>query len=557
MKKIWVLYRTLRPLKWCQTVGRIWFLVRKPKVESIAVAPRVKEIALNRGILKSNSFFPPNSFQFLNKQISFSSDCQWDKMYGDKLWVYNSHYFDDLNSIDSDLKIESHKDLICLWITRNPVGETFGWDPYPLSIRSVNWIKWHCRYGSLDKNALISLEQQLTFLSKTIEYHLLGNHLIANAKALVFGGIFINNEKSKLWLSQGIKILLDQVPEQILGDGGHFERSPMYQNILIEDFLDILSITQDENSQQVLALRKLILQKLPCMLNWAFCMSHPDGDISFFNDAAFNIAPSINKLNSYADALKVPGVSQLAPSIMSSAEYVCENLKNSGYVVVQGNSIKALLDIAEIGPVYLGAHAHADTLSFELSVNDERIVVNSGTSTYAAGLLRDLERSTRLHSTVEINSLNSSEVWSSFRVGRRAHITKRKIESSGETACIQGEHNGYRYLYKSPKHKRVWEFSGNKLVVKDWVEQYRNKSLVGRFYLHPNTSILEGNDGAWELKTQAGKKIKIIVSDGIGKSCDSLYSPEFGINNLSKCLEVVLVKGYSRVEFQWEHFEAL
>ena len=76
---------------------------------------------------------------------------------------------------------------------------------------------------------------------------------------------------------------------------------------------------------------------------------------------------------------------------------------------------------------------------------------------------------------------------------------------------------------------------------------------MGRFYLHPNTSLLEGNDGAWELKTQAGKKIKIIVSDGIGKSCDSFYSPEFGINNLSKCLEVILVNGYSRVEFQWGH----
>lgn len=551
MKEIWVLYRTLRPLKWCQTFGRLWFLMRKQRVTPIFFAPQVREIALNRGITKSNSFYPPDLFQFLNKQIKFSSVNQWDEMSSDKLWVYNSHYFDDLNSIESTSKVESHKDLISLWIASNPIGETFGWDSYPISIRSVNWIKWHCRYGGLDKNALISLEQQLTFLSKTIEYHLLGNHLIANAKALVFGGIFINNEKSKLWLSQGIKILLDQIPEQILDDGGHFERSPMYQNILIEDFLDILNITQYEDAQQTLALRKLILQKLPGMLNWALCMSHPDGDISFFNDAAFNIAPNINELNSYADALKIPGVSKLIPPIMLSAEYVCEDLKNSGYVVVQGNAIKALLDIAEIGPVYLGAHAHADTLSFELSVNGERIVVNSGTSTYAPGLLRDLERSTRLHSTVEIDGLNSSEVWSSFRVGRRANISKRKIENSGDVVRIEGEHNGYRYLTNSPKHKRVWEFSGKKFVVKDWVEHYRNKSLVGRFYLHPNAYLVEGNDGAWELTTQAGKKIRIIVTGGISRSCDSFYSPEFGVNRLCKCLEVILVNGYSEVEFLW------
>lgn len=553
MKKIWVLYRTLKPLKWCQTFGRLWFLARKPNIAPILPTPQVREIKLNAGILKPNTFFPPCSFQFLHIRKSFALERPWDKMSDDKLWVYNSHYFDDLCSVDSHLKIEAHKRLISLWIDQNPLAKTHGWDSYPISIRVVNWIKWHSQYRALDERALINLEYQLTFLSERIEYHLLGNHLIANAKALIFGGIFVDTKKSKGWLTKGIKILLEQISEQILEDGGHFERSPMYQNIMIEDLLDILSVTKHENTQQINSLRILVEQKLVQMLKWSLSMSHPDGDVSFFNDAAFGIAPNIKELIFYANSLGVANGKMLDSELKPSAECFVEDLFDSGYVVVHHQDVKAILDVSEIGPAYLGAHAHADTLSFELSVDGERVVINSGTSTYAAGLLRDFERSTRAHSTVEIDGCNSSEVWSSFRVGRRANVTKREIVSQGESLYIEGWHDGYRYLYKNPTHKRRWEFSRNKLVINDWVDQWGNKKIIGRFYLHPDNSLLEEDGGIWKLITKSGKEMNIVIPSGISKSSECFYSPQFGIHEPSKCLEVILVDGYSRVEFHWKN----
>ena len=45
----------------------------------------------------------------------------------------------------------------------------------------------------------------------------------------------------------------------------------------------------------------------------------------------------------------------------------------------------ALLDVARVGPDYLPGHAHADTLSFELSLYDRRTIVNCGISQYANG----------------------------------------------------------------------------------------------------------------------------------------------------------------------------
>ena len=80
----------------------------------------------------------------------------------------------------------------------------------------------------------------------------------------------------------------------------------------------------------------------------------------------------------------------------------------------------ALLDVAPVGPDYLPGHAHADTLSFELSLFGQRVLVNSGTSQYEAGPERSRQRGTAAHNTVIVDGHDSSEVWAGFRVARRA-----------------------------------------------------------------------------------------------------------------------------------------
>jgi hypothetical protein len=64
-------------------------------------------------------------------------------------------------------------------------------------------------------------------LAGQLEYHLLGNHLFADAKALIFLGAFFAGAEAEAWLTHGLLILARELPEQVLADGGHFERSPM------------------------------------------------------------------------------------------------------------------------------------------------------------------------------------------------------------------------------------------------------------------------------------------------------------------------------------------
>src|SRR5690606_31907456 len=109
-----------------------------------------------------------------------------------------------------------------------------GWEPYPLSLRIVNWIKWAMSGSTLSPTMEQSLAIQVRWLTGRLEYHLLGNHLFANAKALVMAGLFFKGPEADAWLAKGLSILEREVPQQLLPDGGHFERSTMYHALALE-----------------------------------------------------------------------------------------------------------------------------------------------------------------------------------------------------------------------------------------------------------------------------------------------------------------------------------
>ena len=62
----------------------------------------------------------------------------WNAAERDKLWLYNLHYFDDLNAAQANQRTVWHRALIDRWIADNPPGQGNGWEPYPTSLRIVN-----------------------------------------------------------------------------------------------------------------------------------------------------------------------------------------------------------------------------------------------------------------------------------------------------------------------------------------------------------------------------------------------------------------------------------
>jgi hypothetical protein len=116
--------------------------------------------------------------------------------------------------------------------------------------------------------------------------------------------------------------------------------------------------------------------------------------------------------------------------------------------------------VGNITATYQPGHTHADTFNYELRIDGQSFVVDTGISTYNKTERRQLERSTPAHNTVSVDGRNSFEVWGGFRVGRRCHVRCKKEDER----FIEAEHYGF-----GKSCKRRFELK-DAFVVEDWYD---------------------------------------------------------------------------------------
>ena len=492
----------------------------------------------------------PTTFRFLNETIARPSE-GWNENGRSQLWCYNLYYFDDLNARDADARRHWHVEAVTRWVRDTPAARGNAWAPYPTSLRVVNWIKWLLGGAPPEAIVLQSLATQVRVLRRRLELHLLGNHLFTNAKALVFAGLFFRGDEAERWIEKGMTILAREIPEQILPDGGQFERSPMYHALALEDVLDLINITNafgDDVPRKWAGFVRSWPNLAHRMRAWLSAMCHPDGEISLFNDAAIGIAPSPSELERYAQHLVGLAGSTLAPT----SPFQVRHLLESGYLRADALDVALLIDVAPVGPDYLPGHAHADTLSFELSIFGQRAIVNGGTSRYGLGAEREAERGTPAHSTVTINHQDSSEVWAGFRVARRARPFDLGVAIEGKRLRVSCAHDGYRRLKGKPVHRRTWLLQPGALRVEDRIEG-RFETAVARFHLHPLVECgIDEAGSSGSLRLPAGQVVTWRASGGSARIERSFYCPEFGRREPSRCLAIELDHaGSTAMEFAW------
>jgi uncharacterized heparinase superfamily protein len=568
------------------------------------------------------------TFRFLNETRTLTDTQDWNDPEAEKLWLYNLHYFDDLNAENAADRKEWHTAVLKRWVSENPPGTGNGWEPYPSSLRIVNWIKWVLAGNGLTKEVEHSLAVQVRYLTGQMEYHLLGNHLFANAKALVFAGAFFRGQEAENWMRTGLGILRREIPEQVMSDGGQFERSPMYHGLALEDMCDLINILRafpesvPDSQASFISTWPAIASK---MADWLGIMCHPDGEIALLNDAAFGIAPSPERLFAYCVELGIiekadvkivafsnsamhsqtppyppqggtsegqfrsmvqsPGrlVTPLEVKESSFPRTACPrpdrgresrvggdnrqdaryepsfprrreshdrwqrpqieqhpsitHLTPSGYIRIDTPIATVFLDTAPIGPDYLPGHAHADTLSFELSLFGHRVIVDSGTSCYGLGEERLRQRSTPAHNTVVIDDENSSEVWSGFRVARRAYPRDLAITEGEDLVTVSCNHDGYRRLPGKPVHEREWRVWEGGMRITDRVTG-RCASARARLHLHPEVGCRVVSKSEVSLVLPGGECVALRVQGGCIAVQESTYHPEFGVSLKTVCLEI-------------------
>lgn len=460
--KINLLFNTLKYLKSIQVFYQFKYRIQKPR----------KLVAYNKSYNKVNylsfielppvlvSYFGNNEFEFLNAKKEFQKGINWDFQGNGKLWNYNLQYLNYLLQVDFPFK---EKESLILSLYKWLDNGNLPLEPYPVSLRIINIIRLFSNERNENKFIFSHLHAELDFLSKRPEYHLLGNHLLENAFALIMGGAFFSNRK---WINQGSEILTKELEEQILEDGAHFELSPMYHQIIFFRLLELLDWYSDWEQKEK-DFEQYLIQKAEVMCAFLENISFKNGDIPHFNDSTDNIAYSTNWLINYARRLKI-----------NSSE---RKLGASGYRSYRKNYYECKVDVAPIGAMYQPGHAHADAFSFVLYYNNQPLFVEKGTSTYEIGTVRSSERSSSAHNTVVVNEENQSQVWSGFRVAKRAEVNILSEHSNQ----IEATHNGY--IKYGIKHTRNFRFEENFILIED--SAVGNPGAKKEFHLHffPNT----------------------------------------------------------------------
>jgi uncharacterized heparinase superfamily protein len=464
-------------------------------------------------------------FRFLNSSQRFNIESfDWRVAHRTKLWRYNLHYFDYLHQ--KGRLWSSKAALVDSWIKNNPPGLPDAWDPFPASLRIVNWIKFFLSSGAagnLDGAWLRSLYNQALWLEKNIEYHLLANHYFKNGKALLFAGVFFQGANGERWINKGLRIVASEVEEQILRDGGHFERSPMYHAMILEDCLDIFNLCRGNAGKSRERLKEILQEPIQRMVEFLNAMTHPDGQIALFNDAAFGVEASPGDLTAYSERLtekKISGAPSQAQSFPATGYYIMAPRKND----------KLIIDCGPVGPDYQPGHSHCDTLSFELSLNGRRIIVDSGCCQYEDGEIRRYNRGNPGHNTLTIDRQNQSEVWGAHRCARRAYPVAAKLCRDNDDAILfEGAHDGYKRLYGSPIHHRMVRWFEDEIHIEDRVEGKGRHAIESRLHIHPELSV-DCRENAVVLRD--GDRLSATLS-GVGPGRIELdrgwYCPEFGI----------------------------
>lgn len=388
-------------------------------------------------------------FELVGERRSLEQTDGWEPADATQLWRFHLHAFEWAWSFvrhpDRGWARPVFAELWEEWEAASPVGRWDAWSPYVASVRAWSLCGLFdelVRGQPIERAYVDALRTHAGYVGANLELDVGGNHLIKNLKAQIGLAAFFDDAAT---LDRAVARLVEQLDVQVLADGGHFERSASYHCQVLGDLIDLAALLRARHGE-VGELEEAVVR----MRGWLGQVLMPDGDVPLFNDSALVGAGRI---------------AQLDPGPPGGRLVV---LPASGYVVarpVVGTQL--VLDVGDPCPPELPAHAHADALSFELVVDGERVVVDAGASTYVAGRRRAYERSTAAHNTVEVDGTDQTEVWGSFRAGRRAHVRIEDVSDDGTTIVVTASHDGYRALPGSPRHRRTFTVANGSLRLDD------------------------------------------------------------------------------------------
>jgi uncharacterized heparinase superfamily protein len=277
-----------------------------------------------------------------------------------------------------------------------------------------------------------------------------------------------------------LRALEQEMAVQVLPDGGHRSRSPKLQLQVLRDFVDIRAALRAAAIEPPQALHGAIERMAPMLR----LFRHGDRRLALFNDSIEEDGVLIDLVLTRSEA-KGP-----AP----------RHAPVTGFDRLEAGRSLVIVDTG--GPPSAGfdEHAHAGTLSFEMSHGRERIIVNCGAYRGPKRNWSRVARASAAHSVLVVADTNAAEIRENGAVGRSpAAVTREYAEHEGQQ-WVSATHDGYRVRFGLIYTRQIFlAADGEDLRGEDQLAGRPGAAFAVRFHLHPAVEASLIEDGAAAL----------------------------------------------------------
>lgn len=425
---------------------------------------------------------------------------------------------------DKDIqKVESHLNLF--W---KQSFSTRTWSTYGVARRLLSMCHLFQLWPRFDDNTQLNFVQnfyeEACFLGSFLEKDIEGNHLVRDFHALAAVASFFQKCESTRKLSDAYwaileKDLLKAYQKQLLDDGVHFERTPMYHVWVLLDLLETLAIIKNNKSSfDVSGLEDIAKTMLSSLDN----LVHVNDALPMMGDSSRLQTPKIDKIRNYGRLILGEDYPQVSTEYFENAGFCRYQISNSDEL-----NASLILDCGDYGPTELPAHSHCDLASFEVTVGSQPVIVDSGISEYESGLVRDYFRSTSAHNTLWVPGEEQAEFWGSFRVAEYPKEFSREYESddTGTKVTVEYENHNQRYGHQ----RTVYQVENRFWTVQDWVTHLnpKNRECYSLLHIHPDCDInyLPDNPDILKIETPEDNYNLMVIPFGCNKVSWSHQSP--------------------------------
>jgi uncharacterized heparinase superfamily protein len=420
-----------------------------------------------------------------------------------------------LRAADSAISRANARSLIDDWINLQGGWHPVGWRVDILSRRIVSWLS-QAPFILQDADArfyrrfLRSLTRQVRCLRRTLKQSRDGLPRLQAVIALNYATLCMQGQSGHL--RGHARRLIEELRRQILPDGGHISRNP---GALIELLVDLLPLRQLFTARQLQppqALNNAIDRMMP-MLRF---FRHADGNFAQFNGMGPTSVDLLATVLAYDDARGAP----------------VSNAPHSGYQRIDAGSTALLMDTGRPPPLALSQEAHAGCLSFELSWNQHRLVINCGLPAVNKENWRQVARATAAHSTVTFNDASSCRFLESRRLRRLLlgapiiaglHDVRVTREDSADGTNLTASHDGYARAFAVIHHRKLrLSADGRTLDGEDsftpsagsMLPVDKGDEFAVRFHLHPSTKANRLSDGRGVILLLPDRELWTFTSHG-------------------------------------------